>query len=141
MTVPRLPGTLLLAACGLASCAQQTETVTFRSAAERDCHARAAAAIRDPGVTLRRQGQDGPFVEVTFRNGFLIDTRPSETFDACMGSGQVAAGDVPVSMEGPPIIFTPAEQAEWARLPDAQRVEALRFIRQGGTLSAWLARG
>ncbi len=124
-----------------AACAATLPPPSFKSERERACYQRGRAAITTPGTELRRAGPGDAFVEATLREGFLVSTRRSEAFDACMASG-TAAGPGPLSasgLEGPPITLTAADQAIWDRLTTAEKAEAVRFIRAGGTLAEWQA--
>jgi hypothetical protein len=131
-TVPALIAGLLV----VTACSTPTETVKFKSEAERQCYAEASAALPNSNTSLARKGDT--FIEVITVDGFVRSTRPSPSFEACMLRVQGANAPNRLSAEGG-LKFTGEEQVIWNRMTDAEKQDAYRFMRNGGSLSEWAA--
>lgn len=123
---------LAAAALAVAGCAT-TEAIQFTSKQEEACYVQVSAGLAD-NERLERD-RNGIFVKVKSSDGFLRNVEQSPEFDACMAQNEVAGsgGDLGT------ITFTPEEQQIWDSLTDAARKEALEFIRNGGTLTEFVA--
>jgi hypothetical protein len=127
---------LVASLVALASCSTPQETITFKSEAERQCYAVAKAALPNENTSLARKGDT--FVEVITVDGFMRDTRDSKVFDACMIRVQGANAPNRLSAEGA-LRFTGEEQLIWNRMSDSEKEAAYRYMREGGSLSEFVA--
>ncbi|MEO1293526.1 MAG: hypothetical protein AAFV62_11960 [Pseudomonadota bacterium] len=121
-----LPLPALLAACG----GPPEEAIAFNNAAEQACYEQVSASL-DPNWELRRGSTDEPFVEVLIIDRRIRDIDRSVAFEECIANPAVSDR---VSERGP-IRLSPADQAIWDGLTDAQKREALIVLQNGGTLA------
>ena len=128
--------TASLAVGVLASCAPVENLPRFNSDLEKQCYLEADAALGRDNLSLVRKGDT--FVEVVTVDGFVRDTRTSDTFELCMAKGFGDNAPNKLSETGS-LRFTGEEQKIWDGLNDAEKQLAYQSIRNGSTLSDWAA--
>lgn len=121
-----LPLPLILAACG----GPPEEAIAFNNAEEQACYEQVSASL-DPNWELRRSTTDEPFVEVQIIDRRIRDIDRSVAFEDCIANPVIADRVT----ERTPIRLSPADQAIWDGLTDAQKREALIVLQNGGTLA------